>query len=105
MFLKILTVEFRKVKIMKNLLLFLMLSLLGSAYAAGGLSAVESSLDGIKTAVYSIVGVCATLYLLFKGVQLWSDKIQWADFLTAVAAVAVVGASLVIASWAWSAFA
>ena len=76
----------------------------GSAYA-GGLTAGTSAITNFETWVFSICGILAICYLLWVGVQCWSNKADWVhDFGGAIAKVAAVGSVPVLAAWAWAVF-
>lgn len=76
----------------------------GVAHAAGLQSGTDAA-NNFKTWLFGFLGVVAFIYLMFKGVQAWAEKIQWFDFLTAIAKVAAVGGVLGLTTWAWSIFA
>ena len=76
----------------------------GSAYA-GGLTAGTSAITNFETWFFSICGILAICYLLWVGVQCWSNKADWVhDFGGAIAKVAAVGSVPVLAAWAWAVF-
>jgi len=79
----------------------------GMAFAStsGGLTTATSTATEIKTGLYSLVGVLALIYLLWVGVQAFTEKKSWADFGWAVVHVAAVGAATTLGTWAWSLFA
>ncbi len=64
------------------------------AYAAGGggLSKLDSEGKDWSKNIYIFIGTCATLYLLFAGVRIWSNKGSWSDFGEACLKVIVVAA-------------
>ncbi|MFV8598505.1 TrbC/VirB2 family protein [Ralstonia pseudosolanacearum] len=71
---------------------------------AGGLDSGTQAGNTFKIWFYGFCGICAGIYLLWVGLELWSDKARWADFGMAVGKVAAVGAVVVIAPWAWNLF-
>jgi hypothetical protein len=77
-----------------------------TAYAGGGLSAGTQAANTFTMWFYGFCGVMAGSYLLWVGVQCWSNKADWIhDFGGGIAKVAAVGASLVLAGWAFGLFA
>ena len=76
-----------------------------AAYAGGGLAAGTQAVTNFTTWFYSICGILAGCYLLWIGVQCWSNKADWVhDFGGGVAKVASVGSALVLAGWAFGLF-
>lgn len=71
---------------------------------AGGLDSGTQAVNTFKLWFYAFVGACASLYLLWVGLEVWSDKARWADFGMAIGKVAAVGATVVIVPWAWNLF-
>jgi len=71
---------------------------------AGGLDSGTQAGNTFKIWFYSFCGICAVIYLLWVGLELWSDKARWADFGLAIGKVAAVGAVVIIAPWAWNLF-
>ena len=49
------------------------------AYAGGGMSKLTNEANSWKTDAYTFIGVCAVLFMLWEGLQLWSKKIDWMD--------------------------
>ena len=80
----------------------------GAAFATpggvGGLATAQGQASAIQTALYAVVGVLAAIYLIWLGVMAWADKKNWGDFGMGVVYVALVGASGVLATWAWGMF-
>ena len=73
---------------------------------AGGLSDGTSAVTSFEVWFYALAGIAAICYLVWTGVQCWSNKADWiSDFGGAVAKVAAVGSVTVLAPWAWSVFA
>ncbi len=75
------------------------------AMAAGGLAKSTSTMEEIRGWLYTIIGVCAIIYLLVQGLMAFMDRTQWSDFGMAVVKVAVVGGTPALAVFAWGLFA
>lgn len=71
---------------------------------AGGLDSAISGATTFKIWLYSFLGVCAVIYLLWKGAEAWMDKAHWSEFVTACGKVAVVGAVSILTPWLWNMF-
>lgn len=83
-----------------------LLAAASEAYAGGGLNAGTQAVSNFTLWFYGICGVLAGAYLLWVGVQCWSNKADWIhDFGGGVAKVASVGSALVLAGWAFGLFA
>jgi hypothetical protein len=84
------------------------LVVLMSAYTprafAGGLDSATQGAMTFKIWLYSFLGVCALIYLAWKGAEAWMDKGHWSEFVTACGKVAVVGGTVVLAPWLWNLF-
>jgi hypothetical protein len=79
--------------------------MLSTSAQAGGLSSGTSAVTNFETWFFSICGVLAICYLLWVGLQCWSNKADWVhDFGGAIAKVAAVGSVPVLAAWAWAVF-
>ena len=78
---------------------------LASGKLQGGLNEAQSNLTAIKTWGITIAGVGAVVYLLWKGVETWRGRGDWADFGMAVVHVALAGAAATLAAWAFGVFA
>lgn len=72
---------------------------------AGGLDAGTTAATDFRDWFATFVGVAAGVYLLYRGIMAWSNKIQWIDFGSSVAMVAVTGGAIVLADWAYGVFA
>lgn len=72
--------------------------------ALGGLTAAKTQATDIRDGIFALVGVLAGLYLIFEGVRVALDKIQWADFFNSAFKVAVIGGAIVFAAWLWTIF-
>jgi hypothetical protein len=80
-------------------------SMVSASAHAGGLSAGTSAITNFEIWFFSICGILAICYLLWVGVQCWSNKADWVhDFGGAIAKVAAVGSVPVLAAWAWAVF-
>ncbi|HDR9511082.1 hypothetical protein C5615_32855 [Burkholderia cepacia] len=76
-----------------------------AAYAGGGLNAGTQAVSTFTTWFYSLAGIGAGAYLVWQGVQCWSNKADWIhDFGGGIAKVAGVGSALVLAGWAFGLF-
>jgi hypothetical protein len=72
---------------------------------AGGLESGTAAVTMFQTWLYSLAAILAVCYLLWVGLQCWSNKADWVhDFGGAIAKVAAVGAVIVLAPWAWTLF-
>jgi hypothetical protein len=71
---------------------------------AGGLESGTQAAETFKTWFFGFLGAISGVYLLWKGAEVWGEKIQWIDFGQAIAKVAVVGGSIGLAGWAWIMF-
>lgn len=88
-----------------SLVIGLAVSMLSASAYAGGLSAGTSAITNFEIWFFSICGILAICYLLWVGVQCWSNKADWVhDFGGAIAKVAAVGSVPVLAAWAWTVF-
>lgn len=83
-----------------------LLTAVRAAYAGGGLNAGTQAANDFTLWFYTFCGVMAGSYLLWVGVQCWSNKADWIhDFGGGIAKVAGVGSALVLAGWAFGLFA
>lgn len=82
--------------------LFAMTAFSCAVAQAGGLTTATTAVTEISTWMYTFIGACAVMYLLFKGAQACADKIQWMDFLSSVGQVALVGSVPTLGVWAWT---
>ncbi len=71
---------------------------------AGGLQSATTGASTFQTWLYAFLGVCAVIYLGWKGGEAWMDRGHWSDFVMACGKVAVVGAVTVLAPWLWAMF-
>lgn len=67
----------------------------------GGLAQATTTMNEIKLWGYGFLGVVVFVYLMYNVVMALLDRKQWADVLVAVGYIAIAGAVLVIAEWAW----
>jgi len=80
-------------------------SLVSTSAHAGGLTAGTSAITNFEVWFFTICGILAICYLLWVGIQCWSNKADWVhDFGGAIAKVAAVGSVPVLAAWAWTVF-
>ncbi|MBK3786063.1 hypothetical protein G3A43_38240 [Paraburkholderia aspalathi] len=72
---------------------------------ASGLDSATTAITSFQTWFYAAAGILAVCYLLWVGLQCWSNKADWVhDFGGAIAKVAAVGGVIVLAPWAWTLF-
>lgn len=95
---------FKNYRIIKLRLALLTVSTMSSYAHAGGLQSATSGATTFQIWLYSFLGVCAVIYLGWKGAEAWMDKAHWSEFVTACAKVAVVGSVVVLAPWLWNMF-
>ncbi len=91
----------KSVEWLKNFGLVIFLMLPAFAQAAG-LDAGTSALSSFQTWMYTILGVGATCFLVYKIIQAMMDSIGWMQVAIAVGYVALAGAAVVLATYAWS---
>lgn len=70
----------------------------------GGLQTATTTATSIRDGLFTFVGVCAAIYLIYLAAMAKADKKTWGDFGMGVVYVAIAGASIVLASWAWNLF-
>ncbi len=87
------------------LILIVMTAFAVTNACAGGLQTGTAAVSMFRDWLYGFLGVVAFIYLMYKGVEAWAEKIQWVDFLTAIGKVAAVGGVLGLVQWAWALFA
>lgn len=75
-----------------------------SALALGGIEKATSTAQEVKTAFFALVGVVASIYLIFLAVMAFTEKKSWSDFGWGVVHVSVAGAAVALAAWAWTIF-
>ncbi|AFJ90376.1 hypothetical protein MYA_6042 (plasmid) [Burkholderia sp. KJ006] len=71
---------------------------------AGGLDSGTGAVTNFKIWFYGVVGVGASIYLLYKAAECWGERASWTEFGKAVAWVAAAGGTAVLAPWAWNLF-
>ncbi|MDR2207480.1 MAG: TrbC/VirB2 family protein [Azoarcus sp.] len=93
-------------QLIRNLSLALMSLMASPAFAAsvGGLDKAKSLGEEIKTGLYALLGVGATIYLIYLAFMAFTEKKTWADFGWGVVYVCIAGGVTALATWAWSAF-
>jgi hypothetical protein len=97
--------RFRHSVLLTSLFVGAGLSLAVPAAHAQGLSQGTSAVSNFELWAYGVAGTLAILYLLWVGIQCWSNKADWVhDFGGACAKVAGVGAVSVLAPWLWTLF-
>jgi hypothetical protein len=70
----------------------------------GGMAAATSTASAIETAAFALLGVLALLYMMYMALMAFTEKKSWTDFGWAAVHVALAGASVAIATWAWTLF-
>jgi hypothetical protein len=92
-------------KKLQSIALFAAVSLISTAAsAAGGLATGTTAVTDFKTWFVALLAIMAVVYLGAKGVQLATDKIQWADFGQSVMKTAAAGGATALAAWAYFLF-
>jgi len=76
----------------------------GPAMAAGGLAKAESEASYWLYGIYALLGICSGLYLLYLFFLAKLNKGTWQDFFMGILHVALGGASITIATYAWNFF-
>lgn len=69
-----------------------------------GIQTVTTGANKVKTALLSVAGIAAVIYLLWKAIQAWQGRCEWGEFAFSVLYVALAGGAAVIANWAWGLF-
>lgn len=88
-------------------LLFAAMALLYSVDASavpGGLTKAKTEAVEWDKAIYALVGVLASIYLVLRGLYLWRNAGTWGDFGESCVKVALVGAAPTLAAAAWAFF-
>lgn len=88
-----------------SVILALLMLFSGVTFASGGLESGTAAVSTFRDWMFNFLGVVAFIYLMYKGIEAWAEKIQWIDFLTAIGKVAAVGGVLTLTTWAWGLFA
>lgn len=68
---------------------------------SGGISTATNTANQIRTGLMTIAGVVAGIYLLYKALQSWQGRCDWGEFGMSVLYVALAGAAVTLANWAW----
>lgn len=74
------------------------------ASAGGGMAVATSTAEAFKIGLFLFVGVAAVIYMIYMALMAFTEKKSWSDFGWAIVHVGAAGASVTIATWAWSAF-
>lgn len=82
-----------------GLFVFLMVPVLAQA---AGLDAGTNALSTFQTWMYSILGVGALCFLVYRVVQAMLDNIGWMQVVISLGYVALAGAILVVGQYMWS---
>jgi hypothetical protein len=69
---------------------------------ADGLSDATTEITAIQTWLYSILFVVSLVYMIYQIGLSMAEKQPWGDVIMAFGKVALAGASVVGATWAWS---
>ncbi|MFI3256093.1 MAG: TrbC/VirB2 family protein [Psittacicella sp.] len=72
------------------------------ASSLGGFNTADSYASEIETAIYTLIGTIAIIFLIYKGLMAYFDKIDWMEFLKSVMWVAILGAIPTLGVWAFS---
>lgn len=72
-----------------------------AAFAAGGLDAGKAEVTNFKNWIYATLFIVSMIYLMFKIVSAYSDKITWVDVGHACGKVAVLGGVPALATFLW----
>ncbi|WP_230960402.1 hypothetical protein [Burkholderia pseudomultivorans] len=81
-----------------------MAAIVSTPAMAGGLDSGTSAVTNFKIWFYGLVGIGASVYLVYKAAECWGDRASWTEFGKAVAWVAAAGGTAVLAPWAWNLF-
>ncbi|MBS0044846.1 hypothetical protein KFE26_21500 [Shewanella sp. M16] len=69
--------------------------------AAGGLDSATAEVTAIQKWLYGILFVVALIYMMYQIGLAMADKQPWGDVIMAFGKVALAGAAIVGATWAW----
>lgn len=70
----------------------------------GGLTSFKTSVTTYRDLFFALLGVIATIYLLWKALDAWQGRADWKEFALSVLYVAIAGGSIQLARWAWAYF-
>jgi hypothetical protein len=76
-----------------------------SASTSAGMTKAVGVAQDFQTGLYMLAGAAGGIYLIYLGLMAFMEKKSWSDFGMGVVHVAVLGAAVSIAGWAWTAFA
>lgn len=86
--------------------LFLTSSLMTSlAFANGGLVVRSAATAAFQDWVYAALAIGAAIYMFFKLLLAWTERIRWVDLLYATGKVALTGGVPALATYLWGAWA
>ena len=68
---------------------------------ADGLADATAQITEIQTWLYSILFFVSLIYMIYQVVMAMAEKQEWREVITAFVKVAMAGASVVGATWAW----
>ncbi|EGQ9333586.1 TPA: conjugal transfer protein [Vibrio cholerae] len=86
----------------KTLAFMLVVAMTTPVYAAGGLDKATNAVENFKFWLYSFLGVCCFVYMLWQVGLALMDKQSWNDVLMAIGKIAIAGGSILAAEFAWS---
>lgn len=70
----------------------------------GGLTKFQGDVVVYRDLFFGLLGVIATIYLLWKALDAWQGRADWKEFALSVLYVAIAGGSIQLARWAWGYF-
>lgn len=70
----------------------------------GGMAKATSTAQAIQTGLFIFCGVAAAIYMIYLALMAFTEKKTWSDFGYGVLHVALAGAAVALASWAWTLF-
>lgn len=89
-------------KKLKALFAVASVSAMSTPVFADGLSEATTEITAIQTWLYGIMFVVALIYMMYQIGLAMAEKQPWGDVFFAFGKVAIAGASIVGATWAWS---
>lgn len=70
----------------------------------GGMTKAQNEVTQFRDSLMLILGVVATVYLLWKALDAWQGRADWKEFGLSVLYVAVAGGAVKLAEYAWTYF-
>ncbi len=89
-------------KKLKTLFALTATSVMSTPVFADGLSDATAEITAIQTWLYSILFFVSLIYMIYQIGLAMAEKQPWGDVIFAFGKVAVAGAAVVGATWAWS---